>query len=156
MQALGRPDLKAILDLCILPVYAAASWWWMKRSGVNGAAHARLMVTIIDCVCLYIFASKLKAFSLRDCASGALFRALLACGGLFLAIFTVQSFHEKLPIAILLALACTVAYVAIFWVIAVDQEDRTTIGGLRVRAFDLLRRRKASPAMQMTGTDVGP
>src|SRR5262249_36755619 len=63
VQALGRPELKAILDLAALPAYAFTSWWLMHRMGINGAVLAKLLLTIADCIVLYIFAFRLKAFS---------------------------------------------------------------------------------------------
>src|SRR5712671_6890201 len=49
VQALGRPDLKAILDLAAIPVYSAAAWWLIKHQGINGAALAKLLLAAFDC-----------------------------------------------------------------------------------------------------------
>jgi len=38
VQALGRPELKAILDLLTIPVYVALAWLLMRRAGIDGAA----------------------------------------------------------------------------------------------------------------------
>jgi O-antigen/teichoic acid export membrane protein len=143
VQALGRPDLKAILDLLTIPVYAALAWWLMRRSGIDGAAFAKLLVTLSDCVFLYIFASRLRAFSLRDCISGPLLRAIVISAALFSAVFFIHFMHLKLSLAIPLVAVCFGAYVLAFWVFAVDEEDRVTIFGLRERAFALLRARRA-------------
>jgi len=154
VQALGRPDLKAILDLAAIPVYSAAAWWLIKHQGINGAALAKLLLAAFDCAVLYIFASKLKAFSLRDCISGPLFRAILVSGGLLALVLGVASIHMKLLLAVPLIVLCFVCYAFVFWILAVDAEDRTTIYGLRQRAFAILRGRRATPAMQITGNDA--
>jgi len=156
VQALGRPDLKAILDLLTIPVYVAVAWLLMRRAGIDGAALAKLLVTISDGFFLYIFAFRLKAFSLRDCVSGPLFRAILTSAGLFLAVFSVHSMHLKLLVTAPLILLCFVAYVVAFWVLAVDSEDRITIFGLRDRASALLSGRSAvvPAAVQLTGNDA--
>ena len=154
VQALGRPDLKAILDLAAIPVYSAAAWWLIKHQGINGAALAKLLLAAFDCGVLYIFASKLKAFSLRDCISGPLFRAILVSGGLLALVLGVASIHMKLLLAVPLIVLCFVCYALMFWILAVDAEDRTTIYGLRQRAFAMLRGRRAAPAMQITGNDA--
>ena len=155
VQALGRPALKAILDLITIPVYIAVAWSLMRRAGIDGAALAKLLVTVSDVFFLYIFAFRLKAFSLRDCVSGPLFRAILASAGLFVAVFSVHSLHLKLLLAVPLILLCFVAYVIAFWVLAVDDEDRITIFGLRERALALLSGRRAAPAaVPLTGSDA--
>jgi O-antigen/teichoic acid export membrane protein len=155
VQALGRPDLKAILDLLTIPVYISVAWLLMRRSGINGAALAKLLVTVSDGFFLYIFAFKLKAFSLRDCVSGPLFRAILASAGLFFAICSVHSLHLRLLLSAPLILLCFLVYAVVFWVFAVDREDRITIFGLRERALALLSGRRTPPAVvQLTGNDA--
>jgi O-antigen/teichoic acid export membrane protein len=155
VQALGRPDLKAILDLLTIPAYVAVAWLLMRKAGINGAALAKLLVTISDGFFLYIFAFRLKAFSLRDCVSGPLFRAILVSGGLFLAVFSLHSMHLKLLLAVPLVLLCFVIYAVLFWVFAVDAEDRITIFGLRERALALLNGRRAvAGAVPVTGNDA--
>jgi O-antigen/teichoic acid export membrane protein len=154
VQALGRPDLKAILDLAAIPVYSVAAWWLIKHQSINGAALAKLLLTIADCTVLYIFASKLKAFSLRDCLSGPLFRAILVSCGLLALVLAVASMHVKLLLTVPLILLCFVCYAAMFWIFAVDEEDRTTIFGLRERVLAVLRARRSVTALQITSDDA--
>ncbi len=150
VQALGRPDLKAILDVVALPIYAVMAWWLIKHDGIDGAASAKLLLTVADCFFLYIFAAKLKAFTLRDCVSGPLFRAISVSTGLFALIFGVQSLHVKLLYAVPLIVLCFVVYVLAFWIFAIDDEDRSTIFAWRQKAFGILAGRRATPAMQVT------
>jgi O-antigen/teichoic acid export membrane protein len=154
VQALGRPDLKAILDLAAIPAYSVAAWWLIKHQGINGAAFAKLLLTICDCTVLYIFASKLKAFALRDCLSGPLFRAILASGGLLAVVLAVASMHLRLLLALPLVVLSFLGYAVMFWIFAVDEEDRTTIYGLRARVFAMLRARRSATAMQISGNDA--
>ena len=154
VQALGRPDLKAILDLAAIPAYSVAAWWLIKHQGINGAAFAKLLLTICDCIVLYIFASKLKAFALRDCLSGPLLRAILASGGLLAVVLAVASMHLRLLLALPLVVLCFLGYAVMFWIFAVDVEDRTTIYGLRARVFAMLRARRSATAMQISGNDA--
>ena len=155
VQALGRPDLKAIQDLVTIPIYVALAWWLMRHDGINGAAFAKLLLTMSDLVLLYTFASRLKAFSFRDCLSGPLFRSILASGGLLAAVFVVQSGHFKLLFALPLTLFCILAYAIIFCVVAVDEEDRVTIFSIRQRIFAILRNGRPTPALEVTGNDAG-
>jgi O-antigen/teichoic acid export membrane protein len=154
VQALGRPDLKAILDLLTIPVYVALAWLLMRRAGIDGAALAKLLVTISDGFFLYIFAFKLKAFSLRDCVSGPLFRAILATTGLFFAVFAVHSMHLKLLLAAPLVVLCFIVYAIVFWIVAVDDEDRVTIFGLRARVLALLSGRRPNAILPLPGNDA--
>ena len=154
VQALGRPDLKAILDLCVLPVYAFISWKFMQHWGINGAALARICVTIADVLFLYSFASKLKAFSVRDCISGPLCRALLTSAALLGLLIAMENLHLKLLVSIPLALLCFSVYLIAFWFMAIDQRDRLALGGMRQRALGILRGRTTAPAIQVSGTDA--
>lgn len=140
VQALGRPDLKAILDLVVLPLYAVGAWWLMRRMGVNGAALAKVLITVIDCMALYSFASRLNAFSVRDLVSGPLSRAFVASGGLFVAVFLIESLHAKLYVSLILLILCFAGYTGIFWVVAVDNQERTSLKGLAERTLLTFRR----------------
>ena len=138
VQALGRPDLKAILDAAALPIYAIYSWWLTRHLGINGAALAKLLSAVIDSAFLFWFAWRLKAFSIRDYVSGPVLRALFASAGMILAVYAIGSFHPVLPMAVLGLAACFVFYAAAFWLVAVDSDDRLTI---RTLSRQLLARR---------------
>jgi len=154
VQALGRPDLKAILDLVALPIYSAAAWWLIKNHGINGAAFAKLLITMLDCSALYVFASKLKAFSLRDCVSGPLLRAIVVSAGLLALVFAVERMHLKLLLAVPLVLLSFVGYALLFWALAVDDEDRSTISALRKRVSGILAGRRTTPAIAITSNNT--
>lgn len=142
VQALGRPDQKAILDAIALPTFVVCSWWLTRHWGINGAAAAKLLITIADCAFLFAFARRLNAFSLRDLVSGPLSRALLASGGLFIAGFVIHSFHLAPLLSVPLVLACLAGYAAIFWFAAVDADDRSTISGLLQQFMCAVMRRE--------------
>jgi len=151
VQALGRPELKAILDVVALPFYVALAWWLMHRSGVNGAAIAKLLLTIFDCLCLYLFAWKMKAFRVRDCFSGPLFRAMAASAGLFGCVFVVRSLNLNLIPSGLLLLLCFIVYASIFWITAVDGRERTTLKGLMQQGISLVVSWRSRTAVQASG-----
>ncbi|MGD0458166.1 MAG: flippase [Terriglobia bacterium] len=140
VQALGRPDLKAILDLLMLPTYVVACWWLTYRMGINGAALAKLAVTILDCSFLFLFAWKMKAFRLGDLVSGPLFRAGAAAGGLFLAVWLIHSLHVSLVMSVLFLSLSFAGYAGAFWVIAVDEEERAIASSLWHRLAATVRR----------------
>jgi len=151
VQALGRPDWKAIQDLVALPVYTAFAWWLMKLYGINGAAFAKLLLTLIDCFILYTFASRLKAFSFRDLISGPLFRAILASGALLAAVFLIHTSHVKLPVAAALTVLSFCIYAIAFWIVAVDEEDRAIISSIRARILAILPTRRGMSPSQLDG-----
>jgi hypothetical protein len=96
----------------------------------------------------------LKAFSIRDCLSGPLFRAILISAALLGLILGVAFMHLKLFLAAPLIIFCFAFYTAAFWIFAVDPEDRSTISSFRQRAFAMLRGRRTAVALQITGNDA--
>jgi O-antigen/teichoic acid export membrane protein len=130
VQALGRPDLKAILDVIALPTYAIVCWLLMRRMGINGAAFAKLFITVVDCTFLFAFARRLKAFAVRDCVSGSLGRTILLSGGVFIATFLIQALHARIVVSFLLLGLCFGLYLWLFWFLAAGQNDKDTIQGL--------------------------
>ncbi|MGH9734146.1 MAG: flippase [Candidatus Acidiferrales bacterium] len=151
VQALGRPELKAILDVLVLPFYIALAWWLMHRSGVEGAAVAKLLLTAFDCFFLYLFAWKMKAFSVRDCFSGPLFRAIGISAGLFACVFVVRSLNLTLIPSGLLLLVCFGVYAGVFWMIAVDTRERTTLKGLAQQGFAVIANWRSRTVVQPSG-----
>lgn len=126
VQALGRPDLKAVLDLILLPTYAAAAWVLLHRLGTNGAAYAKLFVTFLDTSCLFVFAWRLKAFSPGAWKAGYPARAVGASGVLVLAIFAVKSMHLAVPQVCVLLFLCCAGYLWLFWRFVVDVAEKAT------------------------------
>src|SRR5205807_6783149 len=104
---------------------------------------------------LYTFASKLKAFSIRDCFSGPLFRAILASGTLLAALFAISNLNATLLVSIPLVIICFVAYVLAFWMVAVDEEDKITINGWSRKACGLLTRRRSPATVPIAENDAG-
>jgi O-antigen/teichoic acid export membrane protein len=135
VQALGRPDLKALLDAIALPAYALYGWFLTRHYGINGAAFAKLISAAIDCVCLFWFAWRLRAFSIRDFASGPLFRSLLASIGMIAGVSLVSHLHLKLPLAGVALSLCCACYAGVCWLLAIDSYDKTSIYNLSRRLF---------------------
>ncbi len=123
-----------------------------RRMGVNGAALAKLLVTVFDCGVLYFFAWRLKAFHVRDLISGPLFGAIVTSGGVFAAVYFIHSVHVNLIMSGLLLIVCFLLYMGAFWVVAVDLEDRGTLLGFWRKG--LLRLRRA-PANVVPLVEVG-
>ena len=127
VQALGRPDLKAILDLFTLPLNALLCWLLMRWMGIGGAALGKVLITVVDTGFLFGFAWRMKAFSLRDCISGPLLNGLLASTGLVFILFSIECLHATLLVSLSLVTASLVLYGAAFWVFAIDRNERAVI-----------------------------
>jgi O-antigen/teichoic acid export membrane protein len=155
VQALGRPDLKAILDMIALPTYALACWFLLKHMGLNGAALAKLFITVVDCTFLFGFAHKLKAFSLRDCVSGSLGRTFLLSGGLFVTVFWAHLIHAKVLLSLVILMICFAVYALLFWFLAMDANEKSTILELAQQWFSGKGRRETAAAMAVSETDAG-
>lgn len=155
VQALGRPDLKAIWDVAALPIYAIGAWWLMRRWGINGAAFAKLLISVADLALLYAIARKLKAFSLRDCISGPLSRALVASGALVFVVFIISSLHAQLFVSLALLTICFACYAATFYVVAVDGEERLALTLLFRQALSVVRKGSAQSTTQIAVDETG-
>lgn len=81
VQGLGRPDLKAKLDLVEVPLFVVLAWILIPRYGVEGAALAKLGVTIFDTVGLFWAALRLGAFSPLPVSWGGVRSAVLVTTG---------------------------------------------------------------------------
>src|ERR1700676_5408076 len=147
VQALGRPELKAILDLFVLPFYAFIAWWLMKRMGINGAALAKLIITIIDCTFLYWFARRLNAFSLRDCFFGPLSRTFVVSGVLCTIIYLIKLLHASIPVTVILLTLSFLCFFGVCWSVSVDNEDRATLKAVIHQFLGGLKRKQSDPTL---------
>lgn len=132
VQGLGRPDLKAKLDLVSVPLFILLSWLLIPRYGVTGAALAKLGVTVVDAVGLFWIAARLGAFSpLRTSWRGV--RGALAVatgyGALSLALPAITG--TDLPLKLTLALAAGVGYSLVVWRYVLDARERALVAGVR-------------------------
>jgi O-antigen/teichoic acid export membrane protein len=155
VQALGRPDLKAIWDLIALPIYAVGAWWLMRRWGIDGAALAKLLISIADCFLLYEIARRMKAFSVRDFGSGPLLRAVLASGALTFVVFLIASLHAKILVSLVLLTICCSCYAAVFWMVAVDGDERVALAAMYRQALGLVKPGNVSKPPRIAVDDTG-
>ena len=59
VQGLGRPDIKAKLDMVELPLFALLTFLGVQQFGLVGAALAKLAITVFDVGALSFFAARL-------------------------------------------------------------------------------------------------
>ncbi len=76
VHGLGRPDLKAKLDLVEAPVFVGLCLWLLPAMGLNGAALAKLMLTVLDTVALFFLANRTAQVRFRELCDPWLARGL--------------------------------------------------------------------------------
>ena len=152
VQGLGRPDLKAKLDLVSVPLFVLLSWLLIPRYGVTGAALAKLGVTVVDATGLFWMAVRLGAFSpLRlswQGVRGAIFAAT-SYGTVSLALPAVAGWGMTAKLG--LALVGGIGYTLIVWRYVLDSKERELIWGFGGQGSGV---RGQGDAVQHSGTDV--
>jgi len=129
VNGLGHPEWKAKLDLVEGPLFMALCWILTLRMGLEGAALAKLAITAVDVVCLFVLSKKLVGFSFRDLTPSPLIKSFaVACipvlGGLPLVIAAIPLSVEISVFAVSLAF-----YALATWKVALDDEDRLIVSG---------------------------
>jgi O-antigen/teichoic acid export membrane protein len=133
LHGLGRPDLKAKLDLVQVPVFMVLLVLFIPRWGIAGAAAAKLAVTVLDVVGLFLFvglahqtpAARRYPPPLRRAAGLSLAFAALAMALPLLALPVAPAMLTFLGLATLFAGAC--------WRASVDAVDRAAMARLARR-----------------------
>jgi O-antigen/teichoic acid export membrane protein len=127
LQGLGRPDLKAKLDLVQVPLFLALLILLIPRWGIVGAAAAKLIVTVVDVVGLFL----LVGLAHRTPAAGRYPPPLRRAAGLSLAFIAGAGALLWSEVAVLPGMAAFAALAAlyglIFWRIAADLVDRAAV-----------------------------
>lgn len=135
VQALGKPHLKAILDVISLPLYVGYCWLLMHYMRLNGAAIGKALASGIDCAVLFFFAWRLRAFSVRALFSGTLLRAWLLSTTLFAVVIGIRLASLPLGVALALLTLSVAMYLAVCWRIAITSNDRNSIRSLPRQLF---------------------
>ena len=126
IQGLGRPDLKAKLDLIQLPIFVAFCWWLIPKSGLVGAALAKLTVTLIDTSCLFWMAKDISGLLISELFSARLGRAIIISGTFSLAVFTLKVVSRLSFFNILILTGFVTAYIFLFLKATMDEKDWST------------------------------
>jgi O-antigen/teichoic acid export membrane protein len=138
LQGLGRPDLKARLDMVQLPLFVVLLVVLIPPFGIAGAAAAKLIITVVDVTGLFFLLGRLRpAAGLRRAPA-----ALRHAAALSLAFAAAVLALLALPIGVVLAMLAfaglTALFAAAFWRAAVDRTDRNVV-------LQLVRRRGGVP-----------
>lgn len=125
VQGLGRPDLKAKLDLVQLPLYIGAAALFIARFGITGAAAAKLLFTVVDTAILFLFARRLGAPAHMGLSSRssrvAVAAALTAC------VATGAAVALPFTVRVVAAVAGIAVVGAALWLFVLDAMDRDAV-----------------------------
>lgn len=129
IHGLGRPDLKAKLDMAEVPLFIALSFLLIPRFGIAGAAAAKLLVTVVDTALLFAFARHLGH---RPMIAWSHLRHHPATASGVILLLAIVGFAAAAPVAvraIVMLLAIPLLSGAV-WRYALDASDRAAVFGL--------------------------
>ena len=130
IQAIGRPDLTARLHIVELIIHVPLTWWLVKRFGISGAAMAWTFRVTLDALLLAIVSAWLRhkgghrpQMITRRGAYAVAFGALLVLA----LISTLRVAGARPAFALALASLYVATFVALAWLIALDDAERSAI-----------------------------
>jgi O-antigen/teichoic acid export membrane protein len=127
IQGLGKPECKAKLDLVELPVYVALNVLLIPPFGIVGAAVAKLVITVIDSLSLFVMARYVAKLLFTEVFPPKLCRGF-AISILYVAgAISLQIFPKPFLVDILGMGALSVGYVGVFFMSAMDELDRSAM-----------------------------
>jgi O-antigen/teichoic acid export membrane protein len=129
VQGLGRPDLKAKLDLVQVPLYIACAALLTARFGVTGAASAKLLFTFLDTLVLFAFARRLGAPVVLQPGHLSHYRFRIAAAVLAISLVGIAVL-APITVRALVAAAAVFGLGGAFWARALEPGDRAAVLGL--------------------------
>ncbi|MBT9142994.1 MAG: hypothetical protein DDT29_01393 [Dehalococcoidia bacterium] len=131
IHGLGRPDLKAKLDLVMLPIFVVFCLWLIPTLGLVGAALAKLVITMIDVSYLLWRVKGLTKLSNREMFGEKAGKAVIVASLFTLAVFSSKMLSESLLTNITVLGGLILIYVFVFIKIVMDDKDRLAIYGVQ-------------------------
>jgi len=136
IQGLGRPDLKAKLDLINVFIFIGFSSWLIPQFGINGAALAKLIISIIDVSVLFFLAKKVTGSSTSELFPKKLGKGLIISGIFIAVIFSLKAIPKALFFDALLMIVCIFLYTSMFLKIAMDNKDWSALRDFKTNLFN--------------------
>lgn len=129
VQGLGRPDLKAKLDIVQVPLYIGCAALFTMRFGITGAAAAKLLFTVVDSAVLFAFAQRLGAPPVIERASLRRYPAR-AAACLIIVVLVGSAMLAPLALRLVTAAAAVAVLGGAFWLRVLEPADRAAVRGL--------------------------
>jgi O-antigen/teichoic acid export membrane protein len=125
MLGLGRPDLKAKIDIAEALTFVAVSYFLISYSGITGAALAKGTLLLLDVVAMFVLAKQIMKVSMpslipRDLLSFALASGGFLAFGLVLDVLSVSLFVRVISF-FLISFGFVLLFVAKF--LTVDERE---------------------------------
>ncbi|MBZ5679976.1 MAG: flippase [Acidobacteriia bacterium] len=123
VQAVGRPDLAAKLNLAEMPLYGVLLWFLLGHFGIAGAAIAWTIRVSIDCILLFLIAGKLLPHS-----APGIRRLLLSCTA---AMFTLllSALLGPLSVKLIFVLIVGGAFLLATWRVVLTPQEKSLVWG---------------------------
>jgi O-antigen/teichoic acid export membrane protein len=130
IHGLGKPEFKAKLDLIELPLYIGLNIWLIPALGITGAAVAKLIITIIDLLALFVIAKHYVRLLLTEMFPRKLRYGLGISFLLISSALLVRYFNAPLYVDILLICSLLIMYLVLFLKLSMDNLDWSAMRGL--------------------------
>lgn len=126
IQGVGRPDLTAKLHLIELPLYLIGLFWLIRTDGIEGAAIAWSVRTIVDAVVLFLTAR----YFLREPWHLAPRTKVLLCAALVTLILAIPPL-DLVSRTVFLCVTI-VGFLLVTWFVVLTPKERSLVGRLTV------------------------
>ncbi|MBN2412752.1 flippase [candidate division KSB1 bacterium] len=130
IQAAGKPNITAKLHLVEFPLYFSLLWILVHQFGINGAAVAWMIRTILDSVLLFFFADRILNVKKQNLYNIGIASAFI--------IFFLAVLPDNIIIKIIFVTFFIVVYIAFSWYGLLDNNLRTFL----IQKFNLLVKNK--------------
>ncbi len=124
LQGMGRPDVKAWLDIVAALLFGALCWFGITWFGITGAAWAKLAVTLLDTVVLLIFALRLLGVPGGIFLSDGMGSLLALSCAMFALAFAATQMDLPILVRALLFTSLLAGFLLRFWRHAATDDDR--------------------------------
>lgn len=136
VQGLGRPDLKAKLDMFEVPFFIVLAVLLIPPFGIAGAAAAKVVVTVVDTVVLFVFAGRLGTRAVIDWSPARRHPAAAAGTALIVALVAISA-PASLTARVLVAVVSVAVLGGFVWRRALDSSDRAAVSGVFRRKLSM-------------------
>ena len=119
VQGIGRPDLTAKLHLVELPVYLLMLFWLIRVGGIEGAAIAWTLRTILDASALFVLAGR---FLPRGSLVSSKATTLLVAAVVILALAALPL---EIALKAIFLLVTVVSFAFVGWFVVLTPEERS-------------------------------
>ena len=127
LQAVGRPDLTAKLQLCEVPVHLGLAWFLVEHLGLSGAAIAYTFRVSLDFLLLILAACSVTGTSPRVLAARELGRSIATLAALGLGFAAVWVLTHTLISEAVFTLILSGGFLLVAWRYVLTLEEKGQI-----------------------------